>query len=153
MDISELADYILDYIPDQNNLLFLLVVLGFLGFNLNLRAYCRRRKQIKNVRRIVHDGVSTILDDNPMQEPMPFDGINAARYRCFKIMISNLEVVLNDHSSVLPYEIKKDVRHLCTNIDETITSLINIVGHENKEFYERHVVDKLRKFKWLKLKL
>ena len=88
-----------------------------------------------------------------MQEPMPFDGINAARYRCFKIMIPNLEVVLNDHSSVLPYEIKKDVRHLCTNIDETITSLINIVGHENKEFYERHVVDKLRKFKWLKLKL
>ena len=68
MDISELADYILDYILDQNNLLFLLVVLGFLGFNLNLRAYCRRREQIKNVRRIVHDGVSTILDDNPMQE-------------------------------------------------------------------------------------
>ena len=36
MNISELADYILDYVLDQNNLLFLLVVLGFLGFNLNL---------------------------------------------------------------------------------------------------------------------
>ena len=136
------------------------IVLRFVDY---LRHLFRRWRQTANVRRIVHNGVSKIL--NPPQwgkstnlgqigDPVLVGNrVDMARREYFRMMISNLEVVLEYYSSDLPYDRKNYIKNLCSDKNRIIEIWQNIKKqYPPKDLYEAIVIDKLRKTKWLKLK-
>ena len=59
-----------EYLPDQNDIIFWIVVLGFFGINFKtFQAYYPKYKHKRNVREIVRDGVYNILADYPPEDP------------------------------------------------------------------------------------
>lgn len=151
MDISKLADYIPDYILDQNNLLFLLVVLGFLGYKLDLPAYFQKRKHIRNIRKIIHDGVCKIRADYPTEDPNTGKPEREVRYDHFKAMRSDLKAVLDNPSANLPQEIRTAIQHIYSEVDRIIGFERKYGRGATKHVYEIFLVKPMRKWKWLKL--
>ena len=79
--------------------------------------------------------------------------VDMARREYFRMMISNLEVVLEYYSSDLPYDRKNYIKNLCSDKNRIIEIWQNIKKqYPPKDLYEAIVIDKLRKTKWLKLK-
>ena len=155
MDILELIEYFHD--PHRIALLTLGVATLSVLMPITLRIVDyfrhrhRRRRITKTIRNIIHDGLRKICADDSLPAPHPLDGHHPARDHCFKEMIFDLGVVLHAHSSDLPLKIQKDIKYLCTITYNSVRAEVNTFGHQGKEFYERHVVEKVRKFDWLEL--
>lgn len=156
--ISELIEFLQDpntlaWLPWVTLIVATLSVLT--PFTLRAYDYCRHRRMEQEqegyFRNIVHDSVDKILDVKTSQGRNPISEMNEERYKCLERMICDLKVALKDHSSCLPPEKKRDIRNICAITRGSFLSVFRDFAYQDPRLFEKHLVGKLREFKWLEL--
>ena len=137
---------------------FMPIVLRIIDFMSHLYRCWRQTVTIKE---IVQRGVDRILNDNPPAPKSTDPGrvgedtgraaVDAARYAYFNRMISDLNVVLDYYSSDIGYERKRDIKHICTVVDDIARKWREARKGEYppKDVYENFIIKQIDVYKWL----